>query len=257
MFIPLHDTNSLQNIRFQYVTIGIIAVNVLIWIVLGTPAISDPETARAAAVSFGFIPSVVNDLKTLPPEFLVLPDWTSYVTYAFLHADFMHLAGNMLFLWVFADNVEDAMGHGRFLVFYLASAAAGAWMHALILPASDSPLIGASGAAAGVIGAYLMLHPNVKVWVLALGRIPLRLKAIWALGAWIAYQLGMMIFASDGQVSWSAHVGGAAAGIVLIIFMRKPGIPLFDREPAPTGASVAAQPARTKTVEKQRWGRDT
>ena len=229
MFIPLHDGNPLQNIRFQYVTIGIIAANVLIWIFLGTPAISDPKAAQAASLSFGFIPSVVHDLKVLPPQYLVLPDWTSYVTYSFLHADFMHLAGNMLFLWVFADNVEDAVGHGRFLLFYLASAAAGAWMHGLLLPASDSPLIGASGAAAGVIGAYLMLHPNVKIWVLALGRIPLRLKAFWVLGAWIVYQLAMMLASSGSQVSWSAHVGGVVAGIVLIIFIRKPGVALFDQ----------------------------
>ncbi len=256
MFIPLHDANPLINIKRQYVTLSIIAVNTLIWLILGTPAISSPETARAAALSFGFIPSVAHHMKTLPAEFLVLPAWTSYVTYAFLHADFMHLAGNMIFLWVFADNVEDALGHWRFLVFYLATAAAGAWMHGMVLPSSDSPLIGASGAAAGVIGAYLMLHPNVRVWVLALGRIPLRLPAFWVLGAWIAYQLGMMLFSGGSKVSWSAHVGGVAAGIVLVVFMRKSGVPLFDRErPVGKTRQKIVEPAVVRKDGPRRWGR--
>jgi membrane associated rhomboid family serine protease len=256
MFIPLHDTNPLQNIRLHYVTLGIIATNTLIWVFLGTPMISSPELARAASISFGFIPSVANDLRVLPPEYFILPEWTSYVTYSFLHGDFMHLAGNMLFVWVFADNVEDAMGHWRFAVFYVLCAAGGAWMHSFILPTSDSPLIGASGAASGVIGAYLMLHPHVKVWVLALGRIPLRLKAYWLLGAWILYQIGMLIFTTGSQVSWSAHVGGAITGIILIVFMRSSGVPLFDK--SPTGDIKASQVEKEERKTKQpatRWGR--
>ncbi len=258
MFIPLHDGNPLQNIRVQYVTLTIIAINILIWLFLKTPGLADVETSQAAALSFGFIPSVVNDLKVLPPQYLMLPSWASYVTYSFVHADFMHLAGNMLFLWVFADNVEDAMGHFRFLVFYAACAAAGAFAHALVLPNSDAPLIGASGAGAGVIGAYLMLHPHVRVWVLALGRIPLRLKAMWVLGGWIIYQLGMMLFSPDSQVSWSAHVGGAAAGLLLIVFMRRRDVPLFDQEPQPSvssGAANTAVPRVQRKKQRQPWGR--
>jgi len=260
MFIPLHDGNSLENVKRPYVTYALIALNIVIWVFLGTPAISSPEAAKAAAVSFGYIPSVANDYRVLPEQFAILPDWTSYITYAFLHADFMHIAGNMLFLWVFADNVEDAMGHWRFLVFYLLAAAGGAWLHGLVLPTSDSPLIGASGAAAGVIGAYLMLHPHVRVWVLALGRIPLRLKAYWLLSAWILYQLAMMVFTTGSQVSWSAHVGGAAVGIVLIIFMRRPGVPLFDRDVV-ENAEEATVREEMASVEPQKpapvtpWGR--
>lgn len=256
MFIPLHDTNPLQNIRLHYVTLGIIAANILIWIFLGTPAISSPDIAKSASISFGFIPSVANHLRVLPAEYFILPEWANYVTYAFLHADFMHLAGNMLFLWVFADNVEDAMGHWRFLAFYALCAAGAAWMHGLVLPASDSPLIGASGAAAGVIGAYLMLHPHVKVWVLALGRIPIKLKAYWLLGAWILYQMGMMLFTTGSQVSWSAHVGGAATGMVLIVFLRSSGVPLFDK--SPTGNAEASPAKITENETKQpanKWGR--
>ncbi len=259
MFIPLHDTNPLQHIRFYYVTLTIIVINVLIWAVLGTPAISSPELAKSTSISFGFIPSVVNDFRVLPAKYFILPDWTSYVTYAFLHADFIHLAGNMLFIWVFADNVEDAMGHWRFLIFFLACAAGGAWVHALVLPTSDSPLVGASGAAAGIVAAYLMLHPHVKIWVLALGRIPVKLKAYWVLGAWIAFQVGMFLFSAGSQVSWAAHVGGIATGTILVVFLRRRGVPLFDRDLTKPAEAVAAVPveAVSKPVEQpaSRWGR--
>ncbi len=260
MFIPIHDGNPLTNIRRPYVTYSLIALNIVIWVFLGTPAITSPEAAKAASVSFGFIPSVANEFRVLPDKFAVLPDWTSYITYAFLHADFMHIAGNMLFLWVFADNVEDALGHWRFLVFYILAAAGGAWLHGLVLPTSDSPLIGASGAAAGVIAAYLMLHPHVRVWVLALGRIPLKLKAYWLLSAWILYQLGMMVFTTGSQVSWSAHVGGAAVGAVLVVFLRKKGVPLFDRDlveniEAVTVREAAAKAERPEPAPVSPWGR--
>ena len=99
------------------------------------------------------------------------------VTYMFLHGGWIHLIGNMLFLWVFGDSIEDAMGHVRFIMFYLMCGIFAAFAHILMMPHSDLPLIGASGAVAGVIAAYLILHPKVKVWVLALWRIPIRITA--------------------------------------------------------------------------------
>src|SRR5690606_23904954 len=111
------------------------------------------------------------------------------LSYMFFHGDILHLAGNMLFLWVFGDNVEDALGHFRFLIFYLACGVAGGLVHTLMLPSSDIPLIGASAAVAGVIAAYLMLHPRVRIWVLVLRFIPIRISAATALGAWIITQL--------------------------------------------------------------------
>jgi membrane associated rhomboid family serine protease len=151
------------------------------------------------------------------------------LTYMFFHADVFHLVGNMLFLWVFGDNVEDAMGHLRFLVFYLACGVFAALFHSWMLPDSDLPLIGASGAVAGVIAAYLMLHPRVRVWVLAFKVIPLRITAALALGVWIALQVVMIAMPDMGPVAWWAHIGGLIAGAVLIVFMRRPGVPLFDR----------------------------
>jgi membrane associated rhomboid family serine protease len=166
----------------------------------------------------------------LPAEFDFVPTTATYVTYAFLHADILHLGGNMLFLWVFGDNVEDALGHFRFLVFYLVCAAAGAYLHGLMAPDSSIPLIGASGAVAGIVAAYLLLHPMVRVWVLAFARIPLRIPAWIVLALWIALQFGMLLFVAEDEVSWAAHVGGIMMGAFLVLFMRRRGVPLFDRE---------------------------
>jgi membrane associated rhomboid family serine protease len=135
----------------------------------------------------------------------------------------------MLFLWVFGDNVEDSMGHVRFLAFYLACGVFAGLFHSWMLPDSEMPLIGASGAVAGVIAAYLMLHPHVSVWVLAFKIIPLRITAGLALGIWIALQIVMIAVADVGPTAWWAHIGGLIAGAVLILFMRRPGVPLFDK----------------------------
>jgi membrane associated rhomboid family serine protease len=135
----------------------------------------------------------------------------------------------MLFLWVFGDNIEDAMGHSRFIMFYLMCGIFAAVLHSWMNPASDLPLIGASGAVAGVISAYLILHPKVKIWVLALWRIPIRITAVWALGIWIVAQFGNLLFESEENVAWWAHIGGLLAGAVLILFMRRRGVVLFDR----------------------------
>jgi len=227
MFVPLHDENSLKSIRFQYVTIGIIAVNVLVYLFEAT-GIDD-----ATVASFALIPRELFDTGLLPVDMPstgpVVPERLTLLTYMFFHGDILHLLGNMLFLWVFGDNVEDAMGHVKFLIFYLACGIFAGFFHSLVTPESDSPLIGASGAVAGVIAAYLMLHPHVRVWVLALKAIPLRISAFFALGLWILIQLVMVILPQVGPIAWWAHIGGLLAGAVLVVFMRRPGVPLFDR----------------------------
>eukprot|EP00873_Tetraselmis_striata_P024471 jgi/Tetstr1/444735/TSEL_032583.t1 len=228
MFIPLHDTNPLRHVQRQYVTWGLILANVAVFVIVQGGGLSGPM-AQAASLSYGLVPAVLFDIRDLAPELAVLPEGASLVTYAFLHGDWMHLGGNMLFLWVFGDNVEDALGHFRYFVFYLLCAAAAGLGHAVIDPNSVAPLIGASGAVAGVIGAYLVLHPKVNVWVLAFGRVPLRLPAAWVLLAWIGFQLMMAFGGGDEQVAWWAHVAGAAAGAALIVVMRRPGVVLFDR----------------------------
>ncbi|CAD7034725.1 rhomboid family intramembrane serine protease [Pseudorhizobium endolithicum] len=227
MFIPLHDANTLKHIRVQYVTIGLIALNTVIW---AFTAVAPEMVGELAALGLGFIPAVVYDHAYLDPGLVLVPESLTYLTYAFLHLDIWHLASNMLFLWVFGDNVEDALGHWRFLVFYLLCAAAGAMLHAVIAPVSEGPLIGASGAISGVVAAYLMLHPRVRLWVLVLFRIPLPLPAFIPLTLWLLQQFAMLALDMEGMVSWSAHVGGILAGAILVIFFRRKGVPLFDRQ---------------------------
>ncbi|MDR6755427.1 membrane associated rhomboid family serine protease [Mycoplana sp. BE70] len=227
MFIPLHDANSLKYIKVQYVTIGIIVANVAVWLVAGI--LASQTFSDEAVVGLGYIPAVVFDFAELEPGLVLVPPDATYITYAFIHTDFLHLATNMLFLWVFGDNVEDALGHLRFLIFYLACAAAGAFVHGIVQPASEAPLIGASGAISGVVAAYLLLHPKVRVWVLVFFRIPLPLPAVVPLVLWVAQQFYMLALEPDGNVSWGAHVGGILAGATLVLVLRRRDVPLFDR----------------------------
>lgn len=255
MFIPLHDANSLKRIKLQYVTIGLIAVNVLVFLFTG---LGSDEFTGAAVYGLGYIPSVVFDSAELPPELIIVPEDLTYLTYAFLHADIFHLGGNMVFLWVFGDNVEDALGHLRFLVFYLLCAVAGAAFHGLLAPESQVPLIGASGAIAGVVAAYLILHPRVKIWILAFGRIPLRIPAWITLALWILFQFVMFAAGGDEQISWSCHIGGILAGAVLVFLMRQRDVPLFDREIVTPRAVVVEQESAVRPPDAQpspRWGR--
>ena len=247
MFVPLSDDNPLRSIRFPYVTVALIALNVIIYILEIT------GQGQAVAASFAIIPTELFQVKVFggpargPFDALAIPEGLTLLTYMFLHGDPLHLAGNMLFLWVFGDNVEDAMGHLKFLAFYILCGVIGGICHAISAEygfaqllvkaaaqgesAGKVPLIGASGAVAGVIAAYLMLHPHVRVWVLAFRFIPLRITATLALGAWIATQFVMLLIPDTGPVAWWAHIGGILAGAVLVMVMRRPGVPLFDRPP--------------------------
>jgi len=229
MFVPLHDENVLKSIRFQYVTIGLILANVIVFAfeVLGLP---EPVIASFAIVpSELFASAGVLSPADIPDQTVAVPERLTLLSYMFFHGDIFHLAGNMLFLWVFGDNVEDAMGHIKFLIFYLACGVFAGLAHTFMLPNSPNPLIGASGAVAGVIAAYLMLHPRVRVWVLAFQFIPLRLSAAIVLGVWVVTQFIMIMVPEIGPVAWWAHIGGLIAGAVLIVFLKRPGVPLFDR----------------------------
>ncbi len=252
MFIPLHDANSLRHIKLQYVTLGLIIANCIIFVMtaLGTDGFTE-----AAVLGLGYIPSTVFDIAERPDEWVIVPDNATYVTYAFLHGDIWHLGGNMLFLWVFGDNVEDALGHIKYLVFYLLCAAAGAWLHGILSPSSQAPLIGASGAIAGIVAAYLMLHPRVKIWVLALGRFPIRLPAWILLALWIGFQFVMIALMPEDQVSWAAHIGGIVAGAILVLILRRRGVPLFDREVVTPKAVEVETETTPAPATPSPWGR--
>jgi len=232
VFVPLHDTNPLKNIRFQYVTVGLIALNVAVYVIFQTGwfvPLADEDVTAFAVIPARLMAASAGGSAFFANGAVFVPERLTLVTYMFLHGGWIHLIGNMLFLWVFGDNIEDAMGHVRFVMFYLMCGIFAALLHSYMLPYSQLPLIGASGAVAGVIAAYLILHPKVKVWVLALWRIPIKITAAWALGIWILAQFGNLLFESEEAVAWWAHVGGLAAGAVLILFMRRRGVVLFDR----------------------------
>lgn len=242
MFVPIRDDNPLISIQFQYVTIALIVANIVVF--LGElSGVSDAFIASFAVIPselFGSatVPALGAIGEALPAGFsegqLAVPEPLTLITYQFFHGDVLHLVGNMLFLWVFGDNVEDAIGHFKFLIFYLACGVFAALTHAYITQtftpqAAGLPLIGASGSVAGVIAAYLMLHPRVRVWVLAFQVIPMQVTAALALGLWVVIQVVMVVMPQSGPVAWWAHIGGLIAGAVLIVVMRKPGVPLFDR----------------------------
>lgn len=229
MFVPIFDDNPLRSIKHPYVNIGLIVFNALVFLVeasgLDTRVVASFAIVPVELIAFGPMGLPARG----PMDALPIPEGSTLLTYMFFHGDFFHIAGNMLFLWVFGDNVEDAMGHARYLGFYLACGICAGLIHALALPTSTLPLIGASGAVAGVIAAYIILHPRVRIWVLAFRFIPLRLSAAFALGAWIATQLVMVLLPQVGPVAWWAHIGGLLAGAILIVPLRRRGVPLFDQ----------------------------
>lgn len=228
MFVPLGDDNPIKRIRFQYVTVSLIAANVLAYL-LQSATLSSPSVLASFAVVPNelFQVSFLGGAAPVSGDAIAIPERATLLSYMFLHGDPVHLLGNMLFLWVFGDNVEDSMGHARFLLFYLACGVFAGLAHAFMMPDSQDALIGASGAVSGVISAYLMLHPKVRVWVLALKFIPLRISAALALGLWIAFQIVMVFVPQAGATAWWAHIGGLAAGALLIPLLKAREVPLF------------------------------
>jgi membrane associated rhomboid family serine protease len=240
MIIPLYDDNPHRRISQAYVNWSLVATNVLVFFFFQSGYVPGTFVADTAGFtySYGTIPVVLFQKMNLPVEYIRVPEWLTPITSAFVHGSWMHLTGNMLFLWVFGDNVEDDLGHFKYLLFYLACAVLSTFAYALTAPDSTSPLIGASGAISGVVAAYVLLHPNVKIWVLVLFRIPLKLPAYWAIGAWILYQAYFAIYAwfmtnSTDDVAWFAHIGGLIAGAVLVLPLKSSDAPLFDRSPPP------------------------
>jgi membrane associated rhomboid family serine protease len=227
LFVPVWDMNHLKSVKFQYVTVGIMLANTIIYFVFETN------------LFFSFAGALIGKFSFAPKDaasFGSMDHWAQQfklVTYMFLHGSLWHLAGNMLFLFVFGDNVEDAMGHVRFILFYLLCGISAALVHSFMTSAPDLPLIGASGAVSGVIGAYLMLHPKVRVWVLFplpnLPFLPLRFSAGFVIGIWIIYQIVSAFFIRTASTAWWAHVGGFVTGSLLIFFMKRPGVRLFDK----------------------------
>ena len=225
--IPLHDDNPTT--LKPLVTLGLIAACLLVFFwQLSLP----PRAAERAIYAFGFIPATLFRGAALPPEVAEIPAELSVVTSMFLHGGLLHLLGNMLYLWSFGNNVEDSMGHGRFVLFYALCGVAAAMAQALQDPGSTVPMIGASGAIGGVLGGYFMLFPRANVLVLVpLGFFitTLRVPALVVLGLWFLLQFvySEMTTGEAGGVAYWAHIGGFLAGAVLIVAFRRRGFRLF------------------------------
>ncbi|CAN5267803.1 rhomboid family intramembrane serine protease [soil metagenome] len=219
MFVPLHDDTPLRVIRFQYVTGAIILADTILFLMTG--AFANDQSLWALASTYGVTPAQLTNMVPYAGRH-ALPEPLTLFTYQFLHAGWMHLISNMLFLWVFADNIEDAFGHGGFAIFFVLCGIAGGLMHSFLQPHSSAPLIGASGAVSGVMAAYLLLFPRAHVWILLFLRIPMRISAFWAVGGWFVLQLVSIFFTTqnDVEVAWWAHVGGFLAGLVLTVALR-------------------------------------
>ena len=226
MLLPLEDENPITHIAYQYVTMVFVAVCgvVFLW------QISLGETdGRKFIFGFGAIPSVLFGERDLAPELAMIPAPLTLISSMFMRGGWVHLMGNMLFLWVLGDNVEDAMGHRCCIVFYVICGIAAALTHAAMDPASTMPMIGASGAISGVVGAYLILHPKAQILTLVF-RFFIHIPAYVLLGMWIALQVISLSMAaeSDGG-GWWAHIGGLIASCILIFPMRHKSVPLFSR----------------------------
>ncbi|HTY64989.1 MAG TPA: rhomboid family intramembrane serine protease [Acidobacteriota bacterium] len=227
---PLRDDNPVS--ITPVVTWALILVNVAVFVYQLSLT---PRDAQLFAFQFGAIPAVVLGTKGLPAQYVVIPPLISVFTSMFLHGGFLHLVGNMWFLWIFGNNIEDAMGHVRFLVFYLVCGILASASHIASDPASGIPSIGASGAIAGVMGAYIMLYPRARVWTLIFLGFFVRMIYLPAgviLGFWILLQFinGSMTAGNPnmGGVAFWAHIGGFIAGVLLVGLFKKRGVRFFN-----------------------------
>lgn len=220
---PIKDHNPSG--RVPYVTYGLMAMNILVFLAY-SPFLADPQK----------LASFFDTWAMVPAEITSGAEYHTALTSMFLHGGIMHIAGNMLFLWIFGDNVEDAMGHIPFLIFYLVAGFGADAVHILSDPSSPIPTVGASGAIAGVMGAYLLLYPKAEVDIILFFVIIIRrfTVAAWiVLGGWMALQIfgGVGSSATGGGVAYWAHVGGFVVGMILTLplFLKRGGVEFWKR----------------------------
>jgi membrane associated rhomboid family serine protease len=221
--IPIRDENPVH--ITPYVTVGLVGLLVAVFLLQVTAGAS----AGGLAPRFGVVPALLTGAVPATPATV----WLTPFTALFLHGGLLHLGGNLLYLWIFGNNVEEAMGHGRFLAFYLVCGLIATAGQVAADPASRIPVIGASGAISGVLGAYLLLYPRARVLTL----VPLgffirafHIPAVGLLGVWIAFQLLAGVLApASGGVAWFAHIAGFAAGAALVVPFKRRGVRLFMR----------------------------
>ena len=219
--IPLKDDNPTSGRpTVTYFLIGMCVV--IFFVQLGS------ESYRTGQLfySYGLIPSVLMGHDQLPMDLYVVPAYMTIFSSMFMHGGFMHLIGNMLYMWIFADNIEDSLGPTNFIIFYFLSGVGAAMAQVLADTSSQIPMVGASGAIGGVLGAYIINYPKAKVLVL----IPfgffsqlIKIKALYVLGFWFVLQFinSSMMSSQGGGVAYAAHIGGFVSGVLLILFFNK------------------------------------
>lgn len=242
-FFPYRDDNPTHGRPYvSYVLFGL-CLMVFFWQVgLGA-------RQHDAVLAYGMVPARLFGSEAAYGLPALVPAWLTPITSMFLHGGFMHLAGNMLYLWIFADNVEDSIGRGKFIVFYVLCGIAAALAQALVDIHSPVPMIGASGAIAGVLGAYLLLHPrsNIRCFIgIFIFFRTVNVPAFLVLGGWLGLQF-LNLGQVDSQVAYVAHIGGFVAGMALIPFFKKPRVKLFDR---PHSRAFEVRPVQAGHIPK-------
>jgi membrane associated rhomboid family serine protease len=257
MVIPIYDDLSLRHLRRPIVNWTLIALNIIVFILVNSEIFGDPLTLMRG---FAVIPRVLFGDAQLAEWVFGPPAPFTLLTSLFFHSSLLHLVSNMLFLFVFGDNVEDAMGSFYYLLFYFCCGATAGIFYIYATPDSITPLVGASSAISGVCAAFLLLHPRATIagvfppltlmlqpfWLLSLlfGRARRSLfglqgplfvfhaSALIFIGAWMLLQVMNASWGGLGHVAWMAHVGGIAAGLLLTPFFKRRNIPLFDAAPS-------------------------
>lgn len=244
--IPVSDEPGRPRLRFPLVNLALVALNLGLFIYQA--ALSEPGL-KAFVLTYGLVPQELTTGRDLPP-LSPLPLWMTIFTSMFLHGGWLHLGGNMLYLWVFGDNVEDRLGHLKYLLFYLACGVVAALAQIAVGPASPVPMVGASGAIAGVLGAYLVLYPGAQVRTLLIAGVLTRLVPVPAfvlIGFWALLQffngLGSLAVETQqtGGVAYWAHVGGFSAGVLLILLATKLGPQRSELLPGTAPHELAAR----------------
>jgi membrane associated rhomboid family serine protease len=216
---PIGDDNPTRIVPL--VTFALIGATVMVFLWQSSLG---PAAGEQAVYRYGVIPAVLFGRARLGVDLAAVPPFATLVTSLFMHGGWLHLGGNMLFLYIFGNNVEDAMGHGRFLLFYLVCGVLASLVFAATAPVATMPVIGASGAVSGILGAYLVLHPRARIFVFLMP-VVIPLPAWVFLLFWFGGQAlsAAMATASD-NIAWWAHIGGFIAGGVLIFLFRRPGM---------------------------------
>jgi membrane associated rhomboid family serine protease len=221
IFIPLKDDNPTH--RMPIITIGLIAVNCIVYLYQMTMPV---QAEQMFIYQYGLIPIEITRLTDMTPQ-IPFPILLSPFTSMFMHGGLIHLGGNMLYLWIFGNNIEDYLGRIRFFAFYILSGLAAVALFVIIEPSGDMPMVGASGAIAGILGAYMVIFPRARVltflWIIFFIRL-IWLPAVFMLGYWFVMQFvsGVLsVGSSGGGVAWFAHIGGFAFGWLAIRLYRR------------------------------------